>query len=148
MLYNLGVPSDRRDFKEYCNQLYLLGKEKGCWVELNRKRHQRSLPQNSYLHLCLQYFASEFGYTLAETKERIYKEIVNPEIYKRKRKNKRGQMIMFLRSSNDLDTKEMSLSIDRFRDYSAQQGLYIPDASEYEALNEARKQVEMYAEYL
>jgi len=148
MLYNLGSPLDRHDFKEYCNQLYQLGKEKGVWVELSKKRHQRSIPQNSYLHLCLQYFASEFGYSLEEVKVKIYKEIVNKDIFRRERKNRRGETVPYLRSSSDLDTKEMSLSVDRFRNYSAQQGLYIPDASEYEALNEARKQIEMYAEYL
>ncbi len=149
MLYNLSSPKDRQDFKQYCNQLYMLGIDKGVWVELNKKRHQRSLAQNNYLHFCLQYFASEFGSTLEEVKVKIYKEIVNPEIFKRERKNKRGQNVPYLRSSANLDTKEMTLSIDRFRDYAAREcEFYIPEANEIDAIYEAQKQIEQYAEYL
>jgi hypothetical protein len=149
MLYNLGNAVDRQDFKEYCNKLYKLGKEKGCWVELSKKRHQRSLPQNSYMHMCIAYFASEYGITLEEAKFEFFKKRYNPELFVRRRKNKQGKVITYIRSSADLDTKEMSIAIESFKNKVAEEfGLSIPDAEDYDALAEAQKQIEMYAEYL
>lgn len=149
MLYNLGNEADRQDFKEYCNQLYVLGREKGVWVELSKKRHTRSLQQNAYLHCILSLFASEFGMTLESVKYDVFKKTVNPEIFERKRRNRRGQEVTFIRSSADLDTKEMSLATERFRNWSASEmEFYIPGPSEHEALLMAQKQIERYKEYL
>ena len=149
MIYNLGNEVDRQDFKEYCNQLYKLGAEKGCVVELVRKRPIRSLPQNSYLHCILGYFASEFGLTLESVKYDIFKKKVNPDIFEDKRVNKRNQTITFIRSTTSLDTREMSIATERFRNWSATEaGLYLPAPDEYEALIEAQKQIERYKEYL
>ena len=64
MIFNLNNEKDRVDYKDYCNALYIEAKEKGKMVivEVKKKHRTRSLAQNSYLHVCLQYFASEFGY--------------------------------------------------------------------------------------
>lgn len=149
MIYNLGNEAQRQDFKAYCNQLYKLGKEKGVWVELSKKRHQRSLAQNSYLHCILGYFASEFGLTMETVKYDIFKRKVNSDIFERSRTNKRGQAITYIRSTTDLDTKEMSLATERFRNWSATEAeFYIPAPDEHDALFEAQKQIEEYMQYL
>ena len=136
MLFNLGQEVDRQEFKEYCNQLYKLGKDKGCWVELSKKRHQRSLPQNNYLHCILGYFASEFGLTMDTVKYDLFKKKVNADIFERPRMNKRGQMITYIRST-------------RFRNWAASEAeLYLPAPDEHDALIEAQRQLEAYKEYL
>lgn len=144
-LYNLKNPYDRQRFKEKCNALVL----KQEYVELKTKHTKRTLAQNSYLHLILGYFASEFGYTLDEVKIDFYKRKCNADIYVVERVNKRGRTVKTLRSSSDLDKLEMTRSIERFRNWSsAECGLYIPSANEGEALFYAQQQVEQYQNYM
>lgn len=144
-LYNLKNPYDREEFKRACNQMAL----KREYVELKKKNTQRSLAQNSYLHLLLGYFASEFGYTLEEVKFDIFKKICNRDIFEKRRVNKRGQEVTYIRSSTELDKAEMTTAIERFRNYSsAQCGLYLPEANEGEALFFAQQQMEQNREYM
>jgi hypothetical protein len=143
-LYNLKNPYDRQKFKEKVNQLEL----KQEYVELKVKHTNRTLAQNSYLHLLLGYFASEFGYTLDEVKMDFYKRKCNPDIYVVERVNRRGRTVKTLRSSTDLDKLEMTRSIERFRNWSASEcGLYLPSANEAEAIFHAQQQVEQYQNY-
>lgn len=144
-LYNLKNPYDRAKFKEKANALVLAQE----YVELKKKHTQRSLAQNSYLHLLLGYFASEFGFTVDEVKIDLYKRKCNSDIYEKRNINKRGQTVTVLRSSTDLDKQEMTLSIERFRNWSsAECGLYLPAPDEGEALFYAQQQVEQNAKFL
>ena len=145
MIYNLNNEADRQPFREFGKKLM----DKRCVVELKERKPKRSIPQNSYLHFCLAYFASEFGYGLEEVKYDIYKRMVNKDIYTRVRKNRRGQDVVYMRSSRDLDTNEMSITIDRFRNYSMNAaGLYIPEPHEEDAFVEAEKQIAEFERYL
>ena len=145
MIFNLNNPFERDKYKKYCNEQYL----KGGIVEVKRKQKLRTMAQNSYLHLLLGYFASEFGYTLEEVKFDIYKKLCNSDIYVRKRKNKRGEEVSYVRSSTELDRVEMTRSIEKFRNYSAAEcGFYLPAANENEALVAAMQQVEQYNEFM
>lgn len=144
-LYNLKNVYDRKRFKEACNQMVL----KNEYVELKKKNTQRSLAQNSYLHCLLGYFASEFGFTLEEVKFDIFKKICNRDIFERKRINRRGQEITYIRSSTELDKAEMTTAIERFRNYSsAQCGLYLPAPHEGEMLFFAQQQTEQCKEFM
>lgn len=144
-IYNLSNPYDRQKFKDKVNQLY----KEQAYVELKKKKTQRSLSQNSYLHLLLGYFASEFGFTLDEVKIDFYKRKCNRDIFEVVRINKRGQKVRMLRSSADLDKREMTLSIERFRNWSASEcGLYLPTPNESDALLYAQQQLDSYQEYL
>ena len=151
-LYNLNNPYDRQRFKEKANAL-VAARE---YVELKKKHTQRSLAQNSYLHLLLGYFASEFGYTLEEVKVDgyeskfdIFKKHCNPDIFIRQRRNKRGNEVRYVRSSTELDKEEMTRAIERFRNYSsAQCGLYLPEPNEHESIFFAQQQVEAYQEFM
>ena len=150
-MFNLKNPYDAEKFKEYVNKLYVENKKSqyGIVVEVTKKQTQRTLAQNRYLHVCLGYFASEFGYTLEEVKVVYFKQMVNKDIFLRRRKNKRGHEVNFLRSTTDLDKSEMTAAIDRFRNWSsAECGLYIPAANESEALIAAEQQIEQFKEYL
>lgn len=144
-LYNLSNPFDQQKFKEKANELF----KAKAYVELKRKTTQHSLAQNSYLHLLLGYFASEFGYTLEEVKYDIFKKMCNKDIFERTRKNKRGFDVKYIRSSTELDKQEMTTAIERFRNYSsAQCGLYLPEPNEHEALFFAQQQIENFSEYV
>lgn len=144
-LYNLKNAYDRKRFKEACNQMVLNNE----YVELKKKKTQRSLAQNSYLHCLLGYFASEFGYTLEEVKFDIFKKICNRDIFEKKRVNRRGQQVTYIRSSTELDKAEMTTAIERFRNYSsAQCGLYLPSPNEGEMLFFAQQQIEQCKDYM
>ena len=145
MILDLSKDGDRSKFRSYCE--YLLKRQ--VIVEVKERKHQRSLSQNSYLHVCLAYFASEFGYDLETVKYDIFKRQVNNEIFARERENRNGKRVVYMRSSRDLDTGEMTTAIERFRNWSASEaGLYIPEPHEYDALLEAEKQIALYEKYL
>ena len=145
MILELSKDGDRSKFRSYCE--YLLKRQ--VVVEVKERKHQRSLAQNRYLHTILAYFASEFGYSLEQTKYDLFKRTVNKDIFEVERENRRGKKIVYLRSTRDLDTGEMTTAIERFRNWSASEaGLYIPEANEYDALLEAEKQIAMYEKYL
>lgn len=150
MIFNLKNPYEAQQFKEYCNKVYdeCIKAPLGI-VEVKKKHRQRSDSQNRYLHVCLGYFASEFGLSLEEVKHDIFKRKLSNDIFQVERVNKRGQKVKRLRSSSDLDTAEMTTAIERFRNWSsAVAGLYIPSSNETEALFEAQRQMEAYQEYL
>lgn len=150
MLFNLLNTYEAQSFLEYATKLVKDAQGKTFFaVEVTRKRAARSGEQNRYLHLLLGYYASEFGYSLDEVKQDLYKRQLNPDIFVRKHINKRGDEVTYLRSSADLDTREMSLSIERFRNYSsAIAGLYLPSADEKNFLLYAEQQIQKYEEFL
>ena len=115
---------------------FLVAKQKR--ISLTEKRKKRTFRQNRYLHLLLGWFAVETGYTLAEAKY-IYK-LQSKEIFVYSKKG-----INFIRSSADLDTKKMTISIERFRNYSSTTaGIYLPDANETDFLNMIETELEKH----
>lgn len=150
MIFNLHNPYERQQFKEYCNKVYVeCINAPLALVEVKKKKNQRSLAQNSYLHVCLGYFASEFGFSLEEVKYELFKKEVNSDIFQKTHKNRRGIEVTYMRSTTDLDSAEMTTAIERFRNYSsANCGLYIPAPTENEALIAAQQQMESYKEFL
>ena len=66
------------------------------------------------MHLLLGYFGSEYGCSLDEAKIDFYKRTCNRDLFERKTVNKKGKEVTYLRSSAELTTGEMTLSIDRF----------------------------------
>lgn len=127
MIYNLSSPLDKANFLLRAKKLA----ESGVIVDLTEKKPRRSLPQNKYLHVILAYFGAQTGNTLEWVKQQYYKKLVNPDLFIREKEDKYLGRIKVLRSSADLDTAEMSLSIERFRNWAAQEaGIYIPSADE------------------
>ena len=64
-LYNLANEYDVERFKEKCNDMV----HKKAYVELKNKLMTRSLAQNSYCHVLLGYFGSEFGFTIEQVRK-------------------------------------------------------------------------------
>lgn len=130
MMYDLRNPLDRDRFKRRCNALY---KKQGI-VDLSEKG-QRSSQQNRYLHLLLGYLAIETSNTLEYVKEVFYKRTANKELYLREKEDAILGKVEYLRSSAELTKEEMTLSIDRLRDWASQTAeIYLPSANEHEFL--------------
>lgn len=146
MLYNLSSPLDAQNARA---RLELLIK-RGVYAELTEKKPQRSMQQNRYLHLCLGYFASQTGNTLEWVKKYYYKCHCNRDMFVREKMDAvLGRMVKYMRSSADLTTEEMSISIDRFRNWAASEaGIYIPDATSEEEIAAMQIEVERYKQYL
>lgn len=147
MIFNLNNEYERQKYKDYCNLQY----QKGGIVEIKRKHRQRSLAQNSYLHVALGYFAAEYGCTLDEVKVRFFKEEVNPDIFYEEKINRRGVKIRRLKSSSELTTAEMTLAIERFRNWAVSNEalpVYIPAPNEEQALTYAMQVIEQNKEFI
>lgn len=145
MIFNLKNEYDVPKFKAYVNKLF----QERAVVEIKKKLPNRTLAQNSYLHLLLGYFASEYGCSLEEVKIDYYKRTCNRDLFERKRVNKRGEEKPYLRSSAELTTGEMTLSIDRFRNWSASvAGIYLPAANEQQMLIYAQQEIERNNEFI
>lgn len=123
--------------------------KEGKVFELTEKKPIRSNDQNRYLHVVLSYFASETGNTLDWVKREYYKKLVNPDIFIRENEDKFMGRVKYLRSSAELDTSEMNLSIDRFRHWaSVDAGIYIPSPEERDLVNLMEVEVERNKEYV
>ena len=145
MIYNLSSPLDKANFLLRAKKLA----DSGVIVDLTEKKPRRSLPQNKYLHVILAYFGAQTGNTLEWVKQQYYKKLVNPDLFIREKEDKYLGRIKVLRSSADLDTAEMSLSIERFRNWAAQEaGIYIPSADEAILIQQMEIEIERSKEFL
>ena len=145
MIYNLSSPLDKANFLLRAKKLA----ESGKIIELTEKKPRRSLPHNKYLHVILAYFGTQTGNTLEWVKQQYYKKLVNPDLFIREKEDKYLGRIKVLRSSADLDTAEMSLSIERFRNWAAQEaGIYIPSADEAIFIQQMEIEIERNKEFL
>lgn len=144
MLYDLKNPLDRERFKRRCNALY----EKQGMVELSEKS-KRTTQQNKYLHLLIGYLAIETANTLDYVKEVFYKRTANKELYVREKEDDILGRVEFLRSSADLTKEEMTLSTERFRNWSSEvAGVYLPSANEQEFLASIEYEMSRYKQWI
>lgn len=145
MIYDLSNPWEVQNLREYLNKLI----HKGGMVEVRRKAPQRSLNQNRYLHLILGFFGSEYGLSLDEVKVDIFKRECNRDLFEREATNKKGRTVKYLRSSAELNSAEMTLAIERFRNWSASvAGIYLPSPNEQQFLAYCEQEIERNREYL
>ena len=122
--------------------------DKNNSIEVKKIAKKRTLSQNRYLHLLLNYFAIEYGYSLEYVKQEIFKRIVNENIFKKLDHSKYGLVYIYYRSTSELDTNEMTIAIERFKNYSAENGLALPDADNFEFLQHIENEIEKYQQYL
>lgn len=144
MIYDLKNPIELRESEIYYKKLV----KEGAVMEIKKKHPTRSLPQNAYLHLILGFFACEYGCSLDYVKREFYKKVCNKPIFERKKTAKNGEIIIELRSSRDLDKEEMTLSIERFRNWSAAEGIYLPDANEHHLMDYMRREINRNKEFI
>ena len=145
-IYLLSQPLDRQ--KAQTRFDFLLKKE--CDIELTEKKKNRTWLQNRYLHAILGYFSLSYGETLEYVKEHFFKLTVNPDIFVYERVNqKTGEIRIALRSTADLDSRELSLAIEKFRDWSSKDaGIYLPLPNEHQYLNQIEREISLYSNQL
>ena len=127
MLYDLSNPLQNESFKVKAESL----SKKGAIVELTEKKQQRTSNQTRYLHCILAYFGLEVGEDAEYVKKNYFKILCNKDIFIREIEDKYLGKIKVLRSSADLDTGEMTRAIERFRNWAASEGVYIPSSEEH-----------------
>ena len=144
MQYNLADRLDRERFQTR----FLSLMAKGAIVDLTEKS-ARSLNQNNYLHLIIGVVAMEVGETLDYAKAEYYKRHVNGDLFiVSKRDRLLGTDRQWLRSSAELTAEEMSLSIDRFKKWAAEQGIYLPEPGDRELLLQIQYEIDKQRRYL
>lgn len=143
MLYNLSNKLSREQFSTRVQHLW----EKGTLVELTDKS-RRSTAQNSYLHCILGVLALETGNTLDVVKREIYKRRINPDLYVRVKTDPILGEVETLRSSRDLSKEEMSLSIERYRRFCSDNGVYIPEPGDEEIIQQIEFEMARAQKYL
>jgi hypothetical protein len=146
MKFYLESESEKTDFKKIVDGLL----EKNAVVEIKEIRNLRTPNQNRYLHLLLSFVALSIGETSTYFKEHIWKKQINPEIFKSLYHNKKtGEHREDWRSSSMLDTKEMTMAIDRLKDWSARElGVYLPDSDDRTALAQMEREIKTAERYL
>ena len=127
MTYDTTNPVDRERLRTKVDHLIAKGKV----VELTEKRMGRTLQQNAYHAVCISYVAAELGESYQYVNEQYYKRACNYDLFVRRYDDPVLGSVLRLRSSRELSKEEMTLSIDRFRNWAANQlGMYIPDPAD------------------
>lgn len=139
MIFDGTQPFDRERAAERLQ--WLLNKEKT--FELKVINGRRSIRQNSYLHLILQWFALEYGETTEYVKQYFFKKVVNRELFQTEHINeKTGEIREDWKSTAVLTKNELTTAIDRFRVWSSREaGIYLPDPSDLASINSMELQI-------
>lgn len=145
MILSSRNPFEVEKAKVYLDKLL----SKDCYFELKEIKPVRSNKQNAYLHLIIGYFAAMYGCSFDEAKVDFYKRASNRELFEVEITNSKGKAVKVLRSSASLDTREMNLSIERFRNWSsAIAEIYLPSPNEEQFLSFCRQQIEENREFV
>ena len=82
-------------------------------------------------------------------KQQYFKKLCNPDIFIGERDDKFLGSVRYLKSSSELTTEQMSMSIDRFRNWAAAEaGIYIPDPTSKDELLLMQIEVEKNKSFL
>lgn len=137
MLLDLSNNTDVKKSETYLRKL-IEGKSK---IELKKIIPKRSLKLNSYLHICITLYAIEFGYTLYEAKTFLKREC-NFMVYTK-------DNVKYLKQTSKLDNEECSKFVEFIRNFSSQNGCYIPTSEEYlDNKFNIDKEINNYKQYL
>lgn len=131
MQYNLATELDQERFVNRANALL----QKGVVIDLTEKTF-RSPNQNRYLHLLIGIIAMDVGVTLEYAKREYFKKLVNKDLFVIKKSDRFAGEIEDLRSSADLTIEEMSMAIDRFKRWGAENGFYMPSPEDADRLRD------------
>jgi len=120
MIYDLSKSHDLETVKFKLNKYT----EEKKVIELKLKTVKKTIQQNKYVHVIINMFAIEFGYTTGESKTLLKREFANFMVYEKG--NDR-----FLMSISDLTKDQLQVWIEWIINYSASNGLLIPSSEEY-----------------
>ena len=116
----------RKKFVKYANSLLKNERSNVCLID----ESNRTLNQNSYIHVLCRILAAQTGVTEAYAKQVYFKSIANPDIFINVTKDTlTNQMVKVTRSTTDLTIPEMRKAITNFRNWAAENGYDLPDAT-------------------
>lgn len=145
MLYDGGNPLHSQQAKTRLDKLI---NDKKIF-DLTEKKPRRGNQSNKYLHVILAYFGTQVGETMEWVKKYYYKILVNPGTFIVEKEDKFLGKIKDLRSSADLDSEEISLTIDRFRNWASMEcGIYLPSPDEEQLIQLMEMEVERNKEFI
>lgn len=145
MIYDLKNQVHRDQFSRRSHSLF----EKGQDVVELKVRTSRSLRQNAYLHLILGWFAAETGNTREYVKREYFKRLVNAEIFVRFVDDRWLGKTEIILSSAEVSKEEMTIAIERFRNWSSQEaGIYLPSADEKNYLEQMEIELGRYRDLI
>lgn len=144
MYYNSSNPVDLKRAQTRFESLIKNGKS----FELTEKQLRRTDSQNKYLHLLLTWFSIESGNDIDFVKENYFKRLCNKDIFLVSKTDPYVGEIETLRSSSDIDTAQMTTAIERFRNWSATNGIYLPEPNEDEFLKHITIEAERYKQFI
>lgn len=126
MNYDLRDKDNRKRFIRYANSLL---RNERTLVSLEDKSN-RTLNQNSYIHVLCRIMAEGTGTTEHYAKQVYFKELANPQLFIRVTKDPlTNEMVKTIRSTCDLTIQEMSAAINNFIMWAAEQGYQMPEAN-------------------
>ena len=126
MNYDLRDKDNRKRFIRYANSLL---RNERTLVSLEDKSN-RTLNQNSYIHVLCRIMAEGTGTTEQYAKQVYFKELANPQLFIRITKDPlTNEMVKTIRSTCDLTIQEMSTAINNFIMWAAEQGYQMPEAN-------------------
>lgn len=145
MIYDFGKQFDIERAKKRLDSLI----ERRAVVDITDKS-RFTVSQNSYLHVCIGIVALETGVTLEYAKQKYFKRIVNREMFYIGKFTDpvTGEECGKWRSTASLTKEEMTLALDRWRDWAARQGWYIPTPEEHAAILQAKIEMEKNKRWL
>lgn len=145
MIYDFGKQFDIERAKKRLDSLI----ERRAVVDITDKS-RFTVSQNSYLHVCIGIVALETGVTLEYAKQKYFKRIANREMFYIGKFTDpvTGEECGKWRSSASLTKEEMTLALDRWRDWAARQGWYIPTPEEHAAILQAKIEMEKNKRWL
>jgi len=146
MIYN---PENRMDVQSAIEKLkYFVAKNKV--FELKAKQVPKTYPQLKYAHLIMGWFAWQYGETTEYIKLEYFKKLVNPEIFEYEFTNRKtGEIRIEYKSLADVSKEEMTLAINRFRDYSSKEaGIYLPEPNDLVMMRHVELEIENNKQYL
>jgi hypothetical protein len=126
--YNLKYTYDQQSFIKRVKYLA----KKRVRVELRELKPKASRTQKNYAHVLFKAVAMETGYTLEYVKQEIFKRHYNADIFVYERLNPRNnKTTKELRSSEIIDSKELTKAIEKFRNgIATDTGQYLPAPNE------------------
>lgn len=127
---------------------YFIAKKK--MFELKPKRVAKTYPQLKYAHLIMGWFAWEYGETTEYIKLEYFKKLINPEIFQYEFINRKtGEVRIEYKSLANVSKDEMTLAINRFRDYSSKEaGIYLPEPNDLVLMRQVELEIENNKQYL
>ena len=90
----------------------------------------------------------ETGNTLDYCKEWYFKKLCNRDLFITDKVDKYAGQIEVVRSTADLTKEEMSMAIDRFKRWGAENGIYLPNPGDESLLKEISIEMGRYKFYL